>query len=65
METNQDIKHKFKLDGMVVGDWFLSCTHCWFQLGVKIAAKPICQECGNRLSILEVTQKDVDNMKAT
>jgi len=65
METNKDIEHNFNLNGMVVGDWFLGCYRCWFQMGIKVAAKPVCPECGNRLSILTVTQKDIDNIKSS
>jgi len=59
MKLDYNIEHNYDLHGMSVGDCFLGCNKCWFQLPPKTAAHPVCPECGNRLSILNVKGCDL------
>jgi rRNA maturation endonuclease Nob1 len=56
--------HRFDLTAMSVGDWFLGCNRCGFQLDNFTAARPICPECGSALKLLEVTEADVTTGEA-
>lgn len=58
MEAHKDILHQFDLTGLKVGDAFIGCTRCWFQLPPGCVTVPECH-CGNRLSLLTVTPIDV------
>jgi hypothetical protein len=51
--------HRFDLTAMSVGDWFLGCNRCGFQLEAFTAAWPTCPECGSGLKISQVTEADV------
>jgi hypothetical protein len=53
------INHNFDLTAMSVGDWFLGCSRCGFQLEAFTAAWPICPECGGGLKINQVTEGDI------
>jgi hypothetical protein len=50
----------FNLSGMKPGDKFIGCTNCWFQYEVGTVGKGICPDCGERLSILTVTEEDIN-----
>ena len=51
--------HKFNLEGMTVGDWFLGCRDCGHQLPKNTGAKPFCPECDERMNICTVEEGDV------
>lgn len=60
MEPDKNITHQFNLAGMKVGDWFLGCRNCWFQLETRTAAKLDCPNCGKTMNIYDVTEKDIE-----
>ena len=49
----------FNFEGMSVGDWFLGCPTCGNQLPKNTAAKPFCEECGERMNICTVEEEDM------
>lgn len=50
--------HQFNLEGLKVGDVFLGCRKCWFQIPAPVAAHPWCR-CGEPLFIYTVTPRDI------
>jgi rRNA maturation endonuclease Nob1 len=57
--VNKNIEHNFNLTDMCIGDWFLGCKECSFQLPKLAAAKNECPECGQKMNIYTVTSGDV------
>ncbi len=49
----------FDLTGMKLGDSFLGCAKCKFQLPPGVAAKPVCSDCNGVMRIYTVTEFDV------
>ena len=52
-------KYEYDLSGMKVGDWFLGCPECGFQLETNTAYSPICPICGRKMHVCTVTDKDI------
>ena len=61
MDIIKDIKHKFNLKGLKVGDTFLGCNNCWFQYPPHTGTKPICPKCNTQMNLFDVTEKDINN----
>jgi hypothetical protein len=59
MDLDRNIKHKFNLKGLKIEDSFLGCNKCWFRHELHTGVKPICPECGNRMNLYYVTEKDM------
>lgn len=53
---------KFILKCLNVGDSFLGCSSCGFQLEPGCIAKPICPNCQTRMSIFTVEDIDLENL---
>lgn len=64
MDTMRNITHRFDISNTKVGDWFFGCPKCGFQIDFNAAAKPVCPECGLRLSVFTVTADDIQNSHA-
>lgn len=59
MNTQRNIQHRFKLTGTKVGDCFLGCPACFWQLNPGEATRPVCPECGCALRLYDVTKDDI------
>jgi rRNA maturation endonuclease Nob1 len=57
--VNENIEHNFDLADMCIGDWFLGCRECSFQIPKSAAAKTECPECGKKMKLYTVTSGDV------
>ena len=59
MEPNRSVEHNYNTEGMKLGDWFLGCNKCWFQLPVGAAAVNECPICLMPLSVLTINKGDL------
>lgn len=52
--------HPFKLDGLNVGDRFIGCIRCGYQLSPEVKACVLaCPVCSGRLTDYTVTEEDM------
>lgn len=57
-----NVMHHFDLKGMKLSDWFLGCSHCWFQAPANSATKPVCPNCSKAMYIYDVKQSDLEEV---
>ncbi|MDY6893793.1 MAG: hypothetical protein SVO01_00020 [Thermotogota bacterium] len=62
MTPDENIKHKFNLKGLQIGDVFIGCSNCWFRINPHEAIKMICPDCKHRLSLFIVTKDDIKDL---
>lgn len=58
MELNRNIKHHYNIKDMEVGDLFMGCNKCWFQIPPGSACKNECPNCDMQLMINIVRGED-------
>lgn len=61
MENKTNVQHKFSLEKVEKGDWFLGCDKCWWRQEPNVAMHPECPNCHSELSLFFVRATDVDN----
>ena len=57
--VSKEIEEQLDLTGMEPDDWFLFCKKCLFQMSKNTAMQPMCPNCGTRLLIATVREKDM------
>ena len=55
----KSVIHKFDLSGMKLGDTFIGCRPCGFQLKVGYVGVNECRYCLNGMSYFTVTEDDI------
>lgn len=62
-EIENNISHHFDLSGMLPGDIFFGCTHCWHQRRPNYVSFPKCPICQHELFEFTVTKEDMVTSK--
>ena len=55
----KDVEHGFNLSGLNIGDWFMGCRICRFQLPARSVGANQCKHCLRGLGQFTVTEKDL------